>query len=1210
MATPPVKLDAVVKPALSMASCKHYQMVEKAIKPETESSQQTQGEQVKPDVESEGNDTQSPTHVEIKKSIEAQDDAKASAPHSNAIENSALKHKRSSWVSQWMTRLSGPHSKREWLLLGERVFSHPRYAILVMVALGLCVFERYWFVMLPLAIFFTVEWVLRFWLQKESGYRNKVELFFLFFDGLATISMYASLLMPAGLLEQGIYLRIARLFRGMYMLRMLRVFRFLTFDTLVFSLPFSLVMVGLAALAWAMPSIALYIGLILLIETGYRWYSLYRVLPAGKRRQWEVFFIAPDIFAAIAVTGLVPALSSTWVLLRLARFLIMLNPLGNIWLAVKKVVARPEIRREGSMLAAMFMAFMIIGFIAIWYFYPHIDINDDGDVNAGDYAPFQVLLFVFRLMIDPGAAPTVAFTPWLTGLTVILVLSGVFFFALVVSLGSNVMKYMLEELANSPLSAREHLLFMGYNEQAMPILHKLGQLAARLRYSFPSVWIFHDKVVDGAAQVGSWLSVREVQTGSRALIERFKLTGITQFIVFMQKQHEPDTAKIADIHHLARELDTDGLVVTDSRLPASLSQVYEHSLAMHVVDSSSIRARMLYQMHHCSHMPELGIHMFDVVSGETGLYSMSWQFEIVASSAGAVIQHENEQLLLEPWLTNSFGLGLNVLAARRSDGTFILFSDLVKHKKDESFEGIVALGRDRILWSGILEQSFDLGLMPHENQLQTFTWPETWDLSMMFLGWHPGLPAMIEEMAERHHKLSCHVFSTHDETLLTAQMRALRDVEDKVNAEGSCVLNASVHAWDGLDTEILSKQLRGCKVIMFYPESGEDGNEDSMLELWLHEVASMLSARKEQVKWWTPPKLMVLPRMAENIESLVDAGQRYPLLDVRVGSPDAFHDVFMARQLLTQARKTQYPEEAVEDKHVYDFMDNMLGDAVLVEDVQAMHLLEDGKQPSWESVYREALRRGWMLMAYLKHDKDTDAKSLFHALDHAFPLRSGHAGNMQLLAGSPVMEMDVPHQTASFLFCRRGVLNNDEHEADEVVEESNVNTVETVVDTVIQGEAEDAVGESVVAEAAQEDDKTKEESHDTQSVAVVDTAVEGEVMRESIWPKQVDKRLLRVLEKQVQGSVELLATSSEEGLVKLMDILEMGVAPEVEAKLMEALTDLQNIDRVSQRLNNVKSCLSEWADAQPDTTEKAAWEEEVAKRYVMEEERIVLRGEL
>ena len=1195
-------LDTGKKASVSIASCKSHPVAEKTLNLRAEGAQ-AEAEHVRADVSQVLEDIQSQDKPEAQENREAQSGAEELAARKGNTEDVGLGHQRSSRSSEWMARLSGSHSKREWLLLGERVFSHPRYAMVVMVALGLCVFERYWFVMLPLAIFFTVEWVLRFWLQKESGYRNRTELIFLFFDGLATISMYTALLMPAGLLEQGIYLRIARLFRGMYMLRMLRIFRFLTFDTLVFSLPFSLVMVGLAALAWAMPSIGLYIGMILLIETSYRWYSLYRVLPSGKRRQWEVFFIAPDMFAAIALMGIVPELSSTWVLLRLARFLIMLNPLGNIWLAVKKVVARPEIRREGSMLAAMFMAFMIIGFIAIWYFYPHIDINDDGDVNAGDYAPFQVLLFVFRLMIDPGAAPTVAFTPWLTGLTVLLVLSGVFFFALVVSLGSNVMKYMLEELANSPLSAREHLLFMGYNEQAMPILHKLGQLAARLRYSFPSVWIFHDKVVDGAAQVGSWLSVREVQTGSRALIERFKLTGITQFIVFMQKQHEPDTAKIADIHHLARELDTDGLVVTDSRLPSSLSQVYKQSLAMHVVDSSSIRARMLYQMHHCSHMPELGIHMFDVVSGETGLYSMSWQFEIVASSAGAEIRYENEQLLLEPWLTNSFGLGLNVLAARRHDGTFILFSDLVKHKKNESFEGIIALGRDRILWSGILDQSFDLGPMPHENQLQTFTWPETWDLSIMFLGWHPGLPAMIEEMAERHHKLTCHVFSTHDETLLTAQMRALRSVEEQVKENTSCTLSVSVHAWDGLDTEVLSKQLRGCKVMMFYPESGDEGNEDSMLELWLHEVAAMLSARKQEVKWWTPPKLMVLPRLAENIVSLVEAGQRYPLLDVRVGSPDAFHDVFMARQLLTQARKTQYPEEAIEDKHVYNFMESMLGDAVLVEDVEAMHLLEDGKQPSWESVYREALRRGWMLMAYLKHEKDTDAKSLFHTLDHVFPLRSGHVGSMQLLAGSPVMEMDVPNQTASFLFCRRGVLNNDEASLAEVSDGQELSEEATSVDLV----QKPFVSQEDVDEVIQE---TEEENHEIQSVAVVDTAVEGEVMSESIWPKQVDKRLLRVLEKQVQGSVELLATSSEEGLVKLMDILEMGVAPEVEAKLMEALTDLQNIDRVSQRLNNVKSCLSEWAEAQPEATEKAAWEEEVAKRYVMEEERIVLRGEL
>lgn len=117
-------------------------------------------------------------------------------------------------------------------------------------------------------------------------------------------------------------------------------------------------------------------------------------------------------------------------------------------------------------------------------------------------------------------------------------------------------------------------------------------------------------------------------------------------------------------------------------------------------------------------------------------------------------------------------------------------------------------------------------------------------------------------------------------------------------------------------------------------------------------------------------------------------------------------------------------------------------------------------------------------------------------------------------------------------------------------------------------------------------------------------------MSDSVWPKHADKRLIRVMQKQLEGSVDLLHSSSEDGLIKLTEVLDMGVSPEVESKIMDALTDLQNIDRVSQRMTNVKTCLSDWADQQPEVSEKALWEEEVSKRYVMEEERMVLRGEL
>jgi len=1108
--------------------------------------------------------------------------------------------------------LAGGRSRRAWLLLGERVFSHPRYALMIVVALGLCAFERYIWVMLPLALFFAVEWGLRLWLQKENGWSNKSELAFLLLDGLATISLFTAILMPANIASQGFYLRLARLFRGMYLLRMLRIFRFLTHDTFVYSLPFALTVAALAGIGMAVDSVGLYVGIVLLLELLCRGVSIAKVLPVGGRRKAEQAFLPLDLIASLAVTGLIPGLSSFWVLLRLARFLIMLNPVGNIAKAVNKVAQMAEVRSEIGMLMGMLVTLLVIGSLAVVYLYPEMDINDDGEMGITDYAPFQIILFVFRLIMDPGAAPSMAYSPWLVGMTVALVMAGVFFFALLVGLGSNVMHYLLRELSNSPLSAREHMLFVGGNAQAVTILKQLDRLCVRMRRSFPSVWLFFGEPLADARSIGRWLTVRQVASGERGLMERFNLSGIRQLFFFMPANGLEKQQDVVDMHHIKRDAGADGLVVADATLSPKLQALYGESLDMTLMDSASVAARMLYQMHHCAHMPALGMQLLDVVEGETGLFALNWDIEIEPLGGSVNINHGGQSMALEQWLTACFTQGVNMMAAMNESGEPVLFSNLVRTKEGQCFSDVIAIGNTPALWNGVMTRAMQADDTPHENKLKTFTWPESWDLSMIFLGWHHGLPAMVEEMALKHHKLSVHVFSTADEAALTRANRQLHDVAQ--GAAGHCDLSASVHAWDGMDTEPLVAQLRGCKVMMLYPEDRDDDSEDSMLELWYHEVARMLAARKAKAKWWTPPKLMVLPRQGEHVGGFVQASCDYPGLETHVGSPDAFHDVFMARRLLNEACRHFDADASAQQDKVFRFVDAMLGDTVLVESVSSERLLDESHHAGavdWPAVYRESLRRGWLLVGYLMPPVEFQGINAYDTLNTAFPLtQKEHVTGMHLLAGVAASDMDLPQESAELLFCRRGVLaQQDKPKAAKKEKAKPVEKTPAVQQPIAA--KKDAETNEKPAEKKPIAVATQDSSLQAVSVeAVVTTEVMAEVMDEAVWPQQADKRLLGVLQAQMDGSVQMLESSSEAGLEKLMGILDMDVGAEVEAKIMAALTDLQHIDRVSQRMKNVAYVLQDWGAATPDSDRSPGWKETVHKRYVMEEERQALKDTL
>ncbi|MDQ6970476.1 MAG: hypothetical protein Q9M16_08200, partial [Mariprofundus sp.] len=117
------------------------------------------------------------------------------------------------------------------------------------------------------------------------------------------------------------------------------------------------------------------------------------------------------------------------------------------------------------------------------------------------------------------------------------------------------------------------------------------------------------------------------------MIERFQLSGVRQLFFFLPAEGKEKHQNVVDMHHLKRDVQADGMVVADAALSARVHAIYSQSLNMPVLDSASVAARMLYQMHHCAYMPELGMRLLDAVAGETGLFSLPWALRVRCDGA-------------------------------------------------------------------------------------------------------------------------------------------------------------------------------------------------------------------------------------------------------------------------------------------------------------------------------------------------------------------------------------------------------------------------------------------------------------------------------------------------------------------------------------------------------------------------------------------------
>lgn len=113
------------------------------------------------------------------------------------------------------------------------------------------------------------------------------------------------------------------------------------------------------------------------------------------------------------------------------------------------------------------------------------------------------------------------------------------------------------------------------------------------------------------------------------------------------------------------------------------------------------------------------------------------------------------------------------------------------------------------------------------------------------------------------------------------------------------------------------------------------------------------------------------------------------------------------------------------------------------------------------------------------------------------------------------------------------------------------------------------------------------------------------------WPIVSDSRLLAILQAQVTGALQDLNYCTDDGLEHLAKIIKMQPDSDLSNLVLAALTDLQRIDRVIQRLQNIANSLDEWRQSLGSPPlGRPTWLDSLTGRYVMPEEREVVAGVL
>ncbi|TLS76909.1 hypothetical protein FE236_05520 [Mariprofundus erugo] len=442
-----------------------------------------------------------------------------------------------------------PSNKRElFFYYADWVMSHPRFGM-VMVILILSSFTHDHILAGILFTLFSLELSVRIPLhlrkrRQSSIYRaslgGKMESLLLGMDIIAVVSLLTTVFHLEGLIGD---LALIRLVRGLYLLRLLRIFRYVDLQSMIYSPTYGIVISIIILVSFFAQGIALWgIIIFMMIELVVRMIIMTSTIFASekdKQIEWVLWSI--DVVATVATVPLFagnPIADS----LRLLRLLRVFRPWVTIFRNLFNVIKEGSFMQEVNLVLLLLAVLSIGAGVGAPLVLPDFDYNKDGVVNEADNSVFTQIWYAFRALTDPGNIVNSSDSGIVIALSIAAVVVGVFLFSFFIGIGVNIVEGLMKKLRNEWMNINDHIVMIGWNSASPDIVEQLQRLALFSYKQLKLVLLYDDEQRPDGFKSDSGVMFRWGHFDDVAALERVSVRSATHAIVNVPEHVSPFAA--------------------------------------------------------------------------------------------------------------------------------------------------------------------------------------------------------------------------------------------------------------------------------------------------------------------------------------------------------------------------------------------------------------------------------------------------------------------------------------------------------------------------------------------------------------------------------------------------------------------------------------------------------------------------------------------